>query len=71
MQGIANQMEPPIDLKTGFNRHEKRLQRVKKHAFLFETIKLNRLKHFKMWCNNLVWWCKKAPLQGSDGDESY
>ena len=35
--GIANQMEAPIDLKTGFNRHEKRLQRVKKQAFLFET----------------------------------
>jgi hypothetical protein len=30
-------MEAPIDLKTGFNRHEKRLQRVKKQAFLFET----------------------------------
>ena len=39
--GIANQMEAPIDLKTGFNRHEKRLQRVKSKLFSLKPFNLS------------------------------
>ena len=39
--GIANQMEAPIDLKTGFNWHEKRLQRVKSKLFSLKPFNLS------------------------------
>lgn len=34
------QMEAPIDLKTGFNRHERRLQRVKSKLFSLKPFNL-------------------------------
>ena len=40
-RGIANQMEAPIDLKMGFNRHEKRLQRVKSKLFSLKPFNLS------------------------------